>query len=568
MNNVKNYKGDKRMKGKLIKMLTISLVSLVLGLMGSLVFAAERELTPVEFAKLSPKEQKEYRTVVVKVHSDFHCFWYMPPEKGVWDSAWEEIVHSGDILTATGTLIQTLFEIEHPKVKIEITRAQYWKPSLQANLAAGTAPAIYGAGGLPGTIDEGIYADITDLVKNWDKAAGIPMSLWQNAWKDGRCYARPEKGVWRAGAIELRKDWFKEAGIFNKYGEPLPEDNWTFSDFREIAKKLTDPKKKRWGYAYSPNSAYSGDHFQDLGRNFAHGISYAIPDKTGKYTWRFNTNPQIAETLRWLGDMRFKDKSLLIGKSAGESHGAFNSSRAAMYLFEYGLGLRIGCRTTFSETVPRRFFSGFALYPQGPYGLRRGCPSLQLSALNPTLSKEQLKAAFEFMDFTLYGKGEWYYAQAGVDAYLAGLPILNQPEVRGPVPLPVFKQALKEVVGNPKESDLYTPDQLRKRSLIFTVPEVPFPHIYGIPLKTPKDYESALTAMYSKAVTDPNCDYQAAVNEAADVINKTVWNYKIKGDKEKFKEYYTALGKFYKEHYPEFYEKEWPKLLEKYYKVW
>jgi len=43
------------------------------------------------------------------------------------------------------------------------------------------------------------------------------------------------------------------------------------------------------------------------------------------------------------------------------------------------------------------------------------------------------------------------------------------------------------------------------------------------------------------------------MEESAETINKKLLNYKIKGDKEKFKAYFKAMDDFYKENYPEFY---------------
>jgi len=554
------------MSKRLIKYLSVGLgILLVMGLMGSFALAAKKELTPYEFSVLSPEKQKEYRNVVVKIPHDFYGFWKYPivPDKGVWESQLEAIAHSGNLFMASGLLRKTLFELEHPRVKVIIDTASY--PDMMAALAGGTAPACYGAWGLPSSIEQGVFADITDLVKKWDRANEIPMSLWQTAWKDGRCYARPAWGYWNAGIVECRKDWFKEAGIFNKIGEPLPEDNWTYSDLREIAKKLTDPKKKRWGFGYSPTYGY-GEYYKDIGRNMAYGRHYFVPDKTGKYTWRFNTDPVIAETLKWIGEMMFKDKSLLTspGQRGWNPTDEFKASRIGMYIFTIMHNLECGGRPTFSATIPRKFYAGPAFYPQGPYGIRRGIPKIDLYAFNPTLSKEQKEAVFEWMNWNLYGKGRWYQFKIALDeSILTGRDF--HPEWGWSTPL--FKPKW-EIPGIPKESDLYTPDQLRKRDLCWKIPEEPLPSTYGLEAKWSKDYDDALSAMYSKAITDPNCDYQAVVNETAEVINKTCWNYKIKDDKKKFKEYYTALGEFYKEHYPEFYEKEWPNLLEKYYKVW
>ena len=97
----------------------------------------------------------------------------------------------------------------------------------------------------------------------------------------------------------------------------------------------------------------------------------------------------------------------------------------------------------------------------------------------------------------------------------------------------------------------------------------PKPVEYGLSQEKESLFMNTLTSCVQSAVTDPNCDVQEVLNKAAGIANSTALDYKIKGQTmENFKEYYTALGEFYKKNFPDYYKNVFLKLYEKYYKVW
>jgi hypothetical protein len=78
----------------------------------------------------------------------------------------------------------------------------------------------------------------------------------------------------------------------------------------------------------------------------------------------------------------------------------------------------------------------------------------------------------------------------------------------------------------------------------------------------------ARRAMFSMALTDPDQDLQEIVDITAKRINENSLDFKDEGDREKLKAYYTALGEYYRKHFPGFYKTVWPRLLADYYQVW
>jgi len=64
----------------------------------------------------------------------------------------------------------------------------------------------------------------------------------------------------------------------------------------------------------------------------------------------------------------------------------------------------------------------------------------------------------------------------------------------------------------------------------------------------------------SLALSTPDLDVEKALKDTAKIVNSILAEQHVEDGKAKFKNYFTALGEFYKKNYPEFYEKEWPTL--------
>ena len=92
--------------------------------------------------------------------------------------------------------------------------------------------------------------DLTDLIASSDKIdlanyyEGI-VNLYQS---DGRQYAVPKD-------IDTIALWYNKT-IFDEMGVAYPDETWTWDDFREAAKKLTNDD--HWGFALAPGNNQEG----------------------------------------------------------------------------------------------------------------------------------------------------------------------------------------------------------------------------------------------------------------------------------------------------------------------
>ena len=524
---------------------------------------AAENLTPAQFEALPDHRKEEYRQIELRIPEGLAGVQLLPVNRGKFDSVVDRAVHTGMLEALMAQYTRALFESKYPRFKVEFVPFEMWgedfKAVLAASLASGKAPAAYVARDLPGTAEQGLFADITDLIKGWDQADLQPATAVAWGYIDGRHYviAGPDLG---SMVIMYRKDWFREAGIFNEYGEPGPPTNWTWEDFKRIAKQLTRPKDSVWGYADEPG---------DLGWSVANGFMYFVPDKAGEHTWRFNDkDPRLLIMLTKVRDMKFRDKSVLTGTgmSWGQWHQEFEGGRAAMirtfspYVPTQMLNspYQFGQDKLYSETV------GMVLPPTGSGGLRDLMPDANVFGFNPRLKPEELLAAFEWMKSYLYGETYLYRMRVSLDRariYGKGDIIYRD--------LLISPYRAEQELDLPKPlEEVFPPDYIRTYDAIKGAPALPMARGFGLTEPAGQEYLESITAMFSEALADENADLEDIVARTAARINQNVLDFKDENDREKLKNFYTALGDYYRDNFPTFYNTVWPRLLEDYYKVW
>ncbi|MCL2319403.1 MAG: extracellular solute-binding protein [Treponema sp.] len=168
---------------------------------------------------------------------------------------------------------------------------------------------------------------------------------------NGKLYGFPTTNNGAAYCTMLNKDMFDAAGI------PIPT-KWTYSQFRDIAKKLTkgDGANKVYGV------------FINSGQDINHGLFYSLslkpdwqygPDNKSS---RYNQEPAVKESLQFTLNLMNVDKSAptyadnITQKLTQE--GMFLSGRAAM---TFGAWIVRNVKDTVN--FPHNFVTAFAPYP-------------------------------------------------------------------------------------------------------------------------------------------------------------------------------------------------------------
>jgi len=521
---------------KIVTIFCAVLLLLTMGVGAS--FAGEKELIRIVDPKFSPPEWPE--TTIRELMEK--------RETNLW--VW------------CGPVQRSLFYREYPNIEVDGISGWGFYGSLETTLtgiAGGTAPSYYYMGSSTSSgpqefINQAAAADITDFVKNWNQVQHIPQTVWDAAWRSGRCYGIPSY-VYSHKTIAYRKDWFREAGIFNARGEPAPADDWTWDDLIEIAKKLTDTKAKRWGFESGAETA--DGRIQSIFSTFA--IPMVQPDPTGKYTWQAGFNAPIGvEALQMIKDLVWKYKvSPAMVQGWRDTRTDYHGGRAGMLTYEanHSIGAAGTDAPSFGEGTIYKEIGGMAPYPKGPYGVRTSLAAVNLWAINPTQTEEQIEATFNYLDFMLAGKGWRVRAMTKVDLFANAID-LSPYKVEG---LYDWKDKLSKLF----------PDYGQTISVIESDPVGPSMSVHGLYIPNSFAFDQALQAALSKILTDVNADPKAELDKAANIANKTALNVKLEGvTKTDLKDYYTALVEFYKVNFPNYYDKVFKNLYETYAKVW
>jgi len=522
----------------------------------------ERRLTPAQYQLLKDEDQIRYKNIVIRVPESWGGA-LLPFDPGPYPSPVDKAVHSGNLTVLMGLYNQALFELEHPRVKIEYINFDMWsdnfKSTLAVALASNRAPAYYIARDLPQTIEQGMYADLTPLMKKWDQFHLQPEGSIRQGTMNGRIYtiAANELG---ATIIRYRKDWFKEAGIFNEYGEPGPPSDWTWKDFRRIARRLTDPAKGRFGYC---------GEMGDFLYNQAHGLDLYIPDPTGRHTWIFNDqDPEVIRSLQMARDMVNVDKSVATSVSTGwfEWHNEFDASHAGMIL-SFSPHIPRECLDSpekFGKDRPYAQTVGMAVLPHGPTGLSALQPITNPIGFDPTLSREQLEAAFEWCK-------SWFYGDiflnnmrnAAQEARLRGRRSTIYVEM---LVLPYRPtREMESLLEEPLEK-VFPPDYLRIYQTLRATHSPPLPREFGLREPPVNEFTRAVRAMYSEAITS-DVDLKTLVDKTAVLIDKTLLNFTSPGGREAMRRYIAARTDFYRRHYPRYYREVWRQKVATYYRT-
>jgi len=217
---------------------------------------------------------------------------------------------------------------------------------------------------------------------------------------------------------------------------------------------------------------------------------------------------------------------------------------------------KMGPGKPFRDTV------GMVEPPHGPSGLTDFHALTNNFGFDPTLNAEELQAAFDWTKSLFYGpifvnnlRTEFQRDHAlgkRSAAYATLLTTPYQPEEQ------ISKEPLSRV---------FPPDYLRMYDQIRRAPSVPLPREFGLQEPPTQEIDNAVKAMYSEAILSSNSDLKALVAKTARIVNTTMLDYRTPDDRTKLKQFFSALGQFYAQHFPEFYRKEWPGLYDRYYRV-
>ncbi len=285
------------------------------------------------------------------------------------------------------------FNQTHPGINVKLEPVSGGTQPIIIRIAGGMAPDIFfwDSHILAPLIQKKAVVNLTPFIKK-DKIN--PKKFFRSAWQ-GVVFAKKIYGLppyWGAEAIAYNKT------LFDKSGVPYPQDNWTWQDYLNMAKKLTRKKKGRI-IQFGAVPPQLGTAMLSFGG--------AWFDRQGHFS---GDTPQVKAALSFIQDMRYKYK---VSPPMSQLGTMSESYRQEMELFMTG---RLAMFSASSWTLPvlkeiKSFRWDVAPLPRKGKEKRRIEEAAAILLIS-TQSKHP-GAAWEFVKFATYGGGTKILARGG-----------------------------------------------------------------------------------------------------------------------------------------------------------
>lgn len=222
------------------------------------------------------------------------------------------------------TLLGKQWNAAHPDQQVELIFNGGNDGTLQKTLASfvsGKTPGVaYEYGSSVATLSKRSQTDdVTSLIRDtasfqWDDF--FP-AVQQAATVNGKVYGVP--ALVDNLSLVYNKKLFDAAGI------PYPTATWTWTDFQNAARKLTDPAKKHYGWAYV-NDGTEDTVWRYIALLWQAGGDILSPDNTKA---AFDS-PAGLQAMQLLHDMSVTDHSVYLDPGDQSYQGLFNSGKIGM----------------------------------------------------------------------------------------------------------------------------------------------------------------------------------------------------------------------------------------------
>lgn len=311
---------------------------------------------------------------------------------------------------------------QNPGVTIKHTDTTIWSQQtvIQA-ISAGVAPTWY-QGNVLGSYQNplvrsafarGLAADLTDLVKSTNlegQLTSFYLPIFQS-WKVNNRYYGTPGGYGVGDGMYFRRDLIQAAGL----QEPTPD--WTWTDFRNLAKALTTSKMKGaslQNYVFDQSMYACG--LNSGATNY--GQFGLTPAPSQSWPWKYDLTPWLSQysdiVNNWRG-MYYTDKSLISQTSTGDSDvaQAFARGDVAMVANNTGYFTRPVSDPTSAINISQKLGKsfgdvvGWVSHPKGPLGSFGATQAgSALASIDPHFNRNQpaLAKAFDFAVQMLVGQ--------------------------------------------------------------------------------------------------------------------------------------------------------------------
>ncbi|MGG3651732.1 ABC transporter substrate-binding protein [Bacillus pseudomycoides] len=211
------------------------------------------------------------------------------------------------------------FEEKNPGVKVQVEAyGDGFDQKLAASFGAKNPPDVMYMWNFPAYYKS--LEPLDELAKKDPdmKLDDFYQGLFNYSSIDGKLYGMPAGFTTRV--IYYNKKLFDKANI------PYPKDGWTWDEFVDTAKKLTDASNKQYGFALRPEP----DTYDLQGFIWSNGSSFVSED--GKQIKGHMNSPETIEVMKSFQSM-LKDKTAVLvgGKNQQSGDDIFKAGKLAMW---------------------------------------------------------------------------------------------------------------------------------------------------------------------------------------------------------------------------------------------
>ncbi len=301
-------------------------------------------------------------------------------EISVWDQPADDAIEKAYV---EGLFAEFAAKYPHIKVKHEKTDPVKYRDQYLVAMAGGTGPDAWSKTAFPDIqkyIANGFILDLTDRFNAWADKEKILASTMEAGKKDSRYYGLVNDAY--VMTLAYNKKLFKEAGI------EAPPTTW--DEFREVARKLTDPATGTYG-------------FNILGMEWADwffeyfpwqaGGDLTVKNDDGTATLTFTSEP-VVQALQFYKDLKWTDKA--VQKNVVQSFDDNQKDFAAGKV-----GMEIGGVNWFTGRGMNIQDIGLMPFPKGPAGKNPGQVGGSYWTINAKTSPEKQDAAWTYITFMM-----------------------------------------------------------------------------------------------------------------------------------------------------------------------
>ncbi|MFD2331625.1 ABC transporter substrate-binding protein [Cohnella sp. GCM10020058] len=290
------------------------------------------------------------------------------------------------------------YKAAYPNVTVNTTDWQYNPNEIGIKMASGQAPSVYAAFATDGNFlaGKGWIADLTNILKSYTHKDDFNPILTSAYTIGDKVYGIPDYGY--VIGVTINKKLLADKGI------ALPSMDWTWDDFANIAKQVSDKAKGIAGIAVLGKGNEAGWGFTNFLYE-AGGDVQAVAD--GKVTATFN-GAAGKQALDFFKKLQWDDRAFPISWTldwAGAT-GAFTQGRAAM--------VYVGPTDAVTAALNNGNWKvdDFAAYPMPAAqagGQHVGILGGNSYVINANATAEQQQAAFDWITFD-------YFSDQGIKA--------------------------------------------------------------------------------------------------------------------------------------------------------